>query len=114
MPPTGEPMTDPLRNGDLSEAVAAIGEIDLPTRTTELTTEPLAAAVPLALRPSPRRVLVIGAARGIGAAAAQALAGAGWQVTLAGRTRAALEEVRVTLALTEGLAHDCVEVDVTD
>jgi NAD(P)-dependent dehydrogenase (short-subunit alcohol dehydrogenase family) len=35
-------------------------------------------------------------------------------VTLAGRTRAALEEVRVTLPLGDGPAHDCVELDVTD
>jgi NAD(P)-dependent dehydrogenase (short-subunit alcohol dehydrogenase family) len=59
-------------------------------------------------------VLVTGAARGIGAAIAQALAGAGWHVTLAGRTRAALEAVRATLPITEGLVHDCVELDVTD
>ena len=65
------------------------------------------------LRPTPPRVLVTGATRGIGAAVAQALAEAGWQVTLAGRSRAALEEVRVMLPLTEGVAHDCVELDVT-
>jgi NAD(P)-dependent dehydrogenase (short-subunit alcohol dehydrogenase family) len=70
--------------------------------------------VPLALKPTPRRVLVTGATRGIGAAIARALAGAGWHVTLAGRARAALEEVRVTLPIAEGLAHDCVELDVAD
>ena len=63
---------------------------------------------------SPRRVLVTGATRGIGAAIAHALAGAGWHVTLAGRARAALEEVRVTLPIAEGVAHDCVELDVSD
>jgi len=108
-------MTHEIRSGDLSEAVDAIGAIDLPTRTVELGPGPLPnASVPLALRPTPQRVLVTGAARGIGAAIAQALAGAGWHVTLAGRSRAALEEVRVTLSVTEGLTHDCVELDVTD
>jgi len=108
-------MTQEIRSGDLSEAVDAIGAIDLPTRTVELSPGPLPnASVPLALRPTPQRVLVTGAARGIGAAIAQALAGAGWHVTLAGRSRAALEEVRVTLPVTEGLTHDCVELDVTD
>ena len=108
-------MTQEIRSGDLSEAVDAIGAIDLPTRTVELSPGPLPnASVPLALRPTPQRVLVTGATRGIGAAIAQALAGAGWHVTLAGRSRAALEEVRVTLPVTEGLTHDCVELDVTD
>ena len=108
-------MSSDIRNGDLSEAVDAIGAIDLPTKTIELGPGPLPnASVPLALRPAPPRVLVTGATRGIGAAIAQALAGAGWHVTLAGRSRAALEEVRVTLPLTEGVTHDCVELDVTD
>ncbi|MFL6678250.1 MAG: SDR family NAD(P)-dependent oxidoreductase [Burkholderiaceae bacterium] len=70
--------------------------------------------MPRALKPAPRRVLVTGATRGIGAAIARALAGAGWHVTLAGRARAALDEVRVTLPIAEGMAHDCVELDVTD
>jgi NAD(P)-dependent dehydrogenase (short-subunit alcohol dehydrogenase family) len=35
-------------------------------------------------------------------------------VTLAGRARAALDEVRVTLPIAEGLVHDSVELDVTD
>jgi NAD(P)-dependent dehydrogenase (short-subunit alcohol dehydrogenase family) len=108
-------MTRDIRSGDLSEAVDAIGVIDLPPRTVELGPGLLPnASTPLPLRPTPQRVLVTGATRGIGAAIAQALAGAGWHVTLAGRSRAALEEVRVTLPVTEGLAHDCVELDVTD
>ena len=108
-------MTHETRNGDLGDAVEAIGAIELPTKTVELGPGPLpAASVPLALRPTPRRVLVTGATRGIGAAIARALAAAGWHVTLAGRARAALEEVRVTLPLTEGQAHDCVELDVTE
>lgn len=108
-------MTADIRNGDLSEATAAIGAIDLPVKGVELGPGPLPnASVPLTLRPTARRVLVTGATRGIGAAIAQALAGAGWHVTLAGRSRAALEEVRATLPITEGLAHDCVELDVTD
>ncbi len=106
-------MSNDIRNEDVAVA-AAIGAIELPRQTLALDPEPAAPAVPLALRPTPRRVLVTGATRGIGAAIAQALAGAGWHVTLAGRARAALEEVRVTLPITEGLVHDCVELDVTD
>ena len=107
-------MTPDIRNGDMAEAVDAIGAIELPTQTAGLDPETSAPGAPLSLRPTPRRVLVTGATRGIGAAIAQALAAAGWHVTLAGRTRAALEEVRVTLPITEGLVHDCVELDVTD
>ena len=107
-------MSQDIRNGDQSEAVAAIGAIELPTKTADLVAEPIAASVPMALCPTPRRVLVTGATRGIGAAIAQSLAAAGWHVTLAGRTRAALEEVLVTLTLTEGVTHDWVELDVTD
>lgn len=108
-------MTQEIRDGDLAEAIDAIGAIELPTRTVELGPGPLPhASAPLVLRPTAQRVLVTGATRGIGAAIAQALAAAGWHVTLAGRSRAALEEVRVTLPVTEGLAHDCVELDVTD
>ena len=107
-------MTGEIRNGDMAEAAEAIAAIELPKTTADLAPDASIAAVPLALRPTPRRVLVTGATRGIGAAIAQALAGAGWQVTLAGRARAALEEVRVTLPITEGLTHDCVELDVTD
>ena len=108
-------MTPEIRNGDLSEATAAIGAIELPAKPVELGPGPLPnASAPLALRPAPRRVLVTGATRGIGAAIAQTLAGAGWHVTLAGRARAALEEVLVTLATSDGVAHDCVELDVTD
>jgi len=107
-------MTPDIRNGDMSEAATAIGAIELPTGTGELKTAAAADAVPLALRPTPRRVLVTGATRGIGAAIARALAAAGWHVTLAGRARAPLEEVRVTLPIAEGVAHDCVELDVAD
>ena len=107
-------MTPDIRNGDMSEAATAIGAIELPASTTELKTAAVADAVALTLKPTPRRALVTGATRGIGAAVARALAGAGWHVTLAGRARAALEEVRVTLPLAEGLVHDCVELDVTD
>ena len=107
-------MTPDIRNGDMAEAVDAIGAIELPTQTAGLDPRTAEPAVPLALRPTPRRVLVTGATRGIGAAIAQALAAAGWHVTLAGRTRAALEEVRVTLPIVENLVHDCVELDITD
>ena len=108
-------MTAETRNGDMADAAEAIGAIELPVKAVELGPGPLPnASMPMALRPVPQRVLVTGATRGIGAAIAQALAAAGWHVTLAGRSRAALEEVRVTLPITEGLAHDCVELDVTD
>jgi NAD(P)-dependent dehydrogenase (short-subunit alcohol dehydrogenase family) len=107
-------MTSETRNGDLSDAVEAIGAIELPARAADPAADPLATAVPLALRPAPRRVLVTGATHGIGAAIARALAGAGWHVTLAGRSRAALEQVRLTLPIAEGVTHDCVELDVTD
>jgi NAD(P)-dependent dehydrogenase (short-subunit alcohol dehydrogenase family) len=104
-----------IRSGDLSEAVDAIGAIDLPAQPVALGPGPLPSTTPsLAKRGAPSRVLVTGATRGIGAAIAQALAAAGWHVTLAGRSRTALEEVRVTLPITEGLTHDCVELDVTD
>jgi NAD(P)-dependent dehydrogenase (short-subunit alcohol dehydrogenase family) len=107
-------MSGDIRSGEMSEAATAIGAIELPTSTTELATDAIVEAAPLALKPPPRRVLVTGATRGIGAAIARALAGAGWHVTLAGRARGALEEVRVTLPIAEGVAHDCVELDVTD
>ena len=107
-------MTSNIRSGDMSDAVAAIGAIELPTSTASIAAEAAVEAVPLALKPVPRRVLVTGATRGIGAAIARTLAGAGWHVTLAGRARAALEEVRVTLPIAEGVVHDCVELDVTD
>lgn len=107
-------MNNDIRNGDLADAVEAIGALELPTQTVGLAPETAAPAVPLSLRATPRRVLVTGATRGAGPAIAQALAGAGWHVTLAGRSRPALEEVRVTLPITEGVVHDCVELDVTD
>ena len=100
---------------DDDAAVAPLGTITLPLPAIDLGTASLAApAVPLALKPQPRRVLITGATRGIGAAIAQALAATGWQVTLAGRSLAALEDVRVTLPITQGLEHVCVELDVTD
>ncbi len=43
--------------------------------------------------PSARVALVTGASRGLGAALAEALAGAGWHVVLVARTRGGLEEV---------------------
>jgi len=107
-------MSGDIRSGEMSEAATAIGAIELPAGSPSLAVEAAVDALPLALKPTPRRVLVTGATRGIGAAIARALAGAGWHVTLAGRARAALEEVRVTLPIAEGVAHDCVELDVTD
>jgi NAD(P)-dependent dehydrogenase (short-subunit alcohol dehydrogenase family) len=104
-----------ILNGDLSDAMHAIGAVDLPDKPGPPGPRPLPSSASMrSLTGAPPRALVTGATRGIGAAIAQALAGAGWHVTLAGRARAALEEVRVTLPIIEGLTHDCVELDVTD
>ncbi len=104
-----------IRDADMAEAVDAIGVIELPAPIAAGPSVPLPIANPvLGKLGLPANVLVTGAARGIGVAIAQALAGAGWRVTLAGRSRAALEEARLTLPMTEGLVHDCVELDVTD
>ncbi len=103
-----------IRNGDLSDAVEAIGAIELPKHVDAPIEDVADAAAVLGVRGPAPRVLVTGATRGIGAAIAQSLAAAGWRVTLAGRTRAALEEVRVTLPVSEGVVHDCVELDVAD
>ena len=54
-------------------------------------------------------VLVTGANRGIGAAIAHTLAADGWRVTLAGRSRDALESARATLP---GDGHAVVQMDV--
>jgi len=92
----------------------AVG-VAIPAAATAAADAPLESLTPLvaAGRPAPR-VLVTGATRGIGAAIALALAGAGWQVTLAGRSRAALEAVRASLPVAPGIAHACVELDVAD
>ncbi|MFL6627916.1 MAG: SDR family NAD(P)-dependent oxidoreductase, partial [Vitreoscilla sp.] len=105
-------MRGDIRSGEMSEAAEAIGAIELPTSTTDIAAEAALEAMPRALKPAPRRVLVTGATRGIGAAIALALAGAGWRVTLAGRTRAALEAVRASLPMSPGIAHAVVELDV--
>ena len=65
-------MSGDIRSGEMSEAATAIGTIELPTSTTELAAEAIVEAVPLALKPAPRRVLVTGATCGIGAAIARA------------------------------------------
>ncbi len=58
---------------------------------------------------SGRHALVTGAGRGIGAAIARALAGAGADVTLLGRSRATLQTMAASLA---GVRTSCQEVDV--
>jgi NAD(P)-dependent dehydrogenase (short-subunit alcohol dehydrogenase family) len=104
-----------IRNGDMSDAAQAVGAIELPP--PEAAGLPAVQAEGLALH-APRgaapRVLVTGATRGIGAAIAHAMAAAGWHVTLAGRRLGALEAVRATLPTADGVAHDCLVLDVTD
>jgi NAD(P)-dependent dehydrogenase (short-subunit alcohol dehydrogenase family) len=58
-----------------------------------------------------RRALVTGASSGIGAAAAHALAGAGYRIALLARRREPLEAVRNALA---GSGHLCVTCDLQD
>jgi NAD(P)-dependent dehydrogenase (short-subunit alcohol dehydrogenase family) len=62
---------------------------------------------------SSRIAVVTGAGSGIGAAAAHALAGEGWAVVLAGRRRAALEQVAARGRELPGVL-DPVAADVTD
>jgi NAD(P)-dependent dehydrogenase (short-subunit alcohol dehydrogenase family) len=60
-----------------------------------------------------RRALVTGGGRGIGLAAASALAEAGAQVTLAARTRSEIEEAAAAICARGGHA-DALVLDVTD
>ncbi len=60
---------------------------------------------------SGRRVLVTGGSKGIGRAAAQALAERGWQVTLLARDSHALERTRAELP---GAGHEVFTLDVAD
>lgn len=60
---------------------------------------------------TPRRVLVTGGSRGIGRAAAQALAGRGWRVALLARERDALLRARAELP---GEGHEAFAMDVAD
>jgi len=107
-PPVGLDETAPAGVG-LATGVA------IPATAAGVAEASLESLAPLAAAAGPApRVLVTGATRGIGAAIALALAGAGWHVTLAGRARAALEAVRASLPVAPGLAHACVELDVTD
>ncbi|NIP18404.1 MAG: SDR family oxidoreductase [Xanthomonadales bacterium] len=63
---------------------------------------------------SGRHALVGGASRGIGRAAAEALAALGAEVTLFARTRADLEAVRDALPRDEGQSHFCFAADSAD
>src|SRR5437016_11756800 len=60
-----------------------------------------------------KRALVTGASRGIGLAAASALAAAGADVTLAARTRAEIEEAAAAIGERGGKAQ-ALELDVRD
>lgn len=60
---------------------------------------------------SARRVLVTGGSKGIGRAAAQALAERGWQVTLLARDSRALERTHAELP---GAGHEVCTLDVAD
>jgi len=60
---------------------------------------------------SRRRVLVTGGSRGIGRAAANALAERGWRVALLARDEQALEQARVELP---GEGHEAFAMDVAD
>src|SRR5215470_14694643 len=60
-----------------------------------------------------KRALVTGAGRGIGLAAAGALADAGAHVTLAARTRAEIEEAAAAVCA-RGQKADALVLDVTD
>ncbi|MGN6529513.1 MAG: SDR family NAD(P)-dependent oxidoreductase [Burkholderiaceae bacterium] len=104
-----------IRNGDMSEVAQVLGAIELPATAAPAAsaTQPEGLAALASRAPAPR-VLVTGATRGIGAAIAQAMAAAGWHVTLAGRQLGALEIVRATLPVGEGVGHDCLVLDVAD
>ncbi|MDH8522638.1 SDR family NAD(P)-dependent oxidoreductase, partial [Klebsiella pneumoniae] len=66
-----------------------------------------------AFRLDGRRALVTGAGRGIGLAAATALAEAGAHVTLCARTASEIDEVAAELRI-KGFSADTLALDVTD
>ena len=61
-----------------------------------------------------KTAIVTGASRGLGRAAAVALAGAGAKVVLVGRDRAALEEVHAEIASKVSTLSTIFEADVKD
>ena len=62
---------------------------------------------------SPRIALVLGASRGLGAALAEALGGAGWQVVAVARTTGALEELDDRIRRAGGPAATLAPMDIT-
>ncbi len=62
---------------------------------------------------TPRIALVLGASRGLGAALAEALGGAGWQVVAVARTTGALEELDDRIRRAGGPAATLAPMDIT-
>ncbi|MBK5926051.1 SDR family NAD(P)-dependent oxidoreductase [Rhodobaculum claviforme] len=63
--------------------------------------------------PAPRIALVLGASRGLGAAMAEALGTAGWQVVAVARTTGALEELDDRIRRAGGPAATLAPMDIT-
>lgn len=69
--------------------------------------------MPASDSPSPRIALVLGASRGLGAAMAEALGAAGWQVVAVARTVGALEELDDRIRRAGGPPATLAPMDIT-